>query len=108
MTWRWHNIRSYRASIGGARFYGLIQMETQDGFTVVLSFRKEPGTQGSAPAGHNAFWGTLEFQQFGAMIDLLRNEGPHRFGYDDRNNDEFQVATGNEPPGEGDGVLARP
>jgi hypothetical protein len=48
----------------------------------------------------------MDFRQMPVMVDLLRNEGPLRFGFDDADPNNFHLMTGTEPVGEGDGVLA--
>lgn len=40
------------------------------------------------------------------MVDLLRNEKPIQFGWSDANSNFFHLMTGEEPVGEGDGILA--
>jgi hypothetical protein len=45
-------------------------------------------------------------QQMQTMVDLLRNEKPIRFGWYEQNPNLFHLMTGEEPVGEGDGVLA--
>jgi len=41
-----------------------------------------------------------------AVVDLLRNERPVRFGWYDKDPNYFHLMTGTEPVGEGDGLLA--
>ena len=108
MAWKWYNIESYKASVGGApNYYGAVQL-FGDGFYGLLNFRKEgplPGASDPTTFGQR-FYGYLDYQQMDMMVDLLRNEKPVRFGWYDENPDLFHLMTGREPVGEGDGLLA--
>lgn len=108
MAWRWYTVNEYKASVGGEGYYALIQMFGDSGFYASLRFtRDEEPIRGSAPSGHGVrFWGNLDFRQMQPLLDLLRNESPVRFGWDDANPNKFHLMTGQEPVGEGDGVLA--
>jgi hypothetical protein len=48
----------------------------------------------------------MDYQQMQTMVDLLRNEKPIRFGWYEQNPNLFHLMTGEEPVGEGDGILA--
>jgi hypothetical protein len=48
----------------------------------------------------------MDYQQMQMVVDLLRNEGPLNFGWQDGAPKFFHLMTGAEPVGEGDGVLA--
>ena len=48
----------------------------------------------------------LDFQQMSVMVDLLRNEKPINFGWYQETPNLFQLMTGAEAVGEGDGFLA--
>ena len=107
MAWKWHEIDSYKASVGGSGYYGGVQLFAQ-GFYALLKFRKKgPLPKASAPTkSGQRFYGFLDYQQMPMMIDLLRNEEPVRFGWYEQNPDLFHLMTGAEPVGEGDGELA--
>lgn len=108
MAWKWYDILSYRASSGGSDdYYGGVQLYGND-FYALLKFHKEgplPGSTALTTYGQR-FYGHLDYQQMEMFVDLLRNEKPVRFGWDDRNPNLFHLMTGMEPVGEGDGVLA--
>ncbi|GAA0285007.1 hypothetical protein [Rhodovulum strictum] len=107
MGWKWYEITTYKASVGGPDYYGILQLNGP-GFYAALGFRKSgPLPNASAPATHGQrFYGYLDFQQMPVMLDILRNESPLRFGWNEANPDDFHLITGDEPVGEGDGVLA--
>jgi hypothetical protein len=48
----------------------------------------------------------MDYQQLATMVDLLRNEKPIKFGWYEQNPNMFHLMTGEEPIGEGDGILA--
>ncbi len=48
----------------------------------------------------------MDFQQMQMFVDLLRNEKPINFGWLDTAPNNFELMTGAEPVGEGDGILA--
>lgn len=110
MAWRWYTVNEYKVSLGGERYYAGIQLFGDSSFYASLRFeRNDTALGGSAPSGHGArFWGNLDYRQMQPMLDLLRNESPVRFGWNDANPDQFHLMTGQEPVGEGDGVLAEP
>jgi len=95
------------ASAGGSNYYGGVQLYGS-GFYASLEFRKQgPLPNASAPTTYGQrFYGYLDFQQMQMFVDLLRNEKPVRFGWDEANPNLFHLMTGEEPVGEGDGVLA--
>ena len=107
MAWKWFDIEAYTTSVGGGAYYGIIQM-TGPGFYASITFHKAgPLPDASAPTTYGQrFYGHLDFQQMPVMLDLLRNEKPLRFGWDDAGPNQFHLMTGSEPVGEGDGVLA--
>jgi len=107
MAWKWYEIETYKASVGGASYYGIIQMRGQ-GFYASIRFHKSgPLPNASAPTTYGQrFYGHLDFQQMPVMLDILRNEKPVRFGWGDADPNHFHLMTGNEPVGEGDGLLA--
>ena len=95
MAWKWYNITSYKASVGGADYYGGVQLYG-DGFYAFLKFYKEgPLPNASAPTTYGQrFYGHMDYQQMAAMIDLLRNEKPISFGWYDANPNLFHLMTG--------------
>ena len=107
MAWKWYTINSYKASTGGGYYYGGVQL-AGDGFYASLRFHKEgPLPDSSAPTTRGQrFYGHMDYQQMQAVVDLLRNEKPVRFGWNDANPNLFHLMTGYEPVGEGDGLLA--
>ena len=109
MAWKWYEIKSYKASVGGTagNYYGGVQL-FGDGFYALLKFYKEgPLPDASAPTIYGQrFYGYMDYQQMQEVVDLLRNEKPIRFGWYDENPNFFHLMTGAEPVGEGDGLLA--
>ncbi len=107
MAWKWYDIETYRASIGGDGYYGSVQLKGE-GFYGLLMFHKDgPLPNASAPTTHGQrFYGHMDYQQIQMTVDLLRNEKPVQFGWSDKNLNHFQLMTGAEPVGEGDGLLA--
>jgi len=108
MAWKWYDITSYKASVGGGpNYYGGVQLFCS-GFYASFKFHKEgPLPSASAPTTHGQrFYGHMDYQQMQMMVDLLRNEKPVRFGWYEKNPDLYHLMTGTEPVGEGDGVLA--
>jgi hypothetical protein len=109
MAWKWYDITSYKAAVGGATgdYYGSVQLFAT-GFYALLRFRKEgPLPDASAPTTFGQrFYGYLDYPQMQAVVDLLRNESPVRFGWYEANPNLFHLMTGTEPVGEGDGLLA--
>ena len=107
MAWKWYEITSYKASVGGTGYYGGVQL-FGEGFYALLKFHPEsPLGDASAPTTFGQrFYGHLDFQQIQPVIDLLRNEKPIHFGWFDKNPNLFQLMTGDEPVGEGDGQLS--
>ena len=78
-----------------------------EGFYAYLKFHKDgPLPDSSAPTTFGQrFYGHLDYQQMHAIVDLLRNEEPIRFGWYSENPNLFQLMMGTEPVGEGDGYL---
>jgi hypothetical protein len=109
MAWKWYEIKSYKVSTGEPdRYYGGVQLFGK-GFYALLKFHKEgplPNSTDPVYAGDQRFYGHLDFQQLAPMVDLLRNESPINFGWDDANPNYFHLMTGQEAVGEGDGYLA--
>lgn len=107
MAWKWYEIKSYKASVGGNSYYGGIQL-FGEGFYASFKFHKEgPLPNASAPTTYGQrFYGHLDFQQMNTMVDLLRNEEPIYFGWYSANPDLFHLMTRPEAVGEGDGLLA--
>jgi hypothetical protein len=107
MAWKWYDIDSYKASVGGSSYYGGVQLFGNQ-FYASLKFHKEgPLPPASAPTRFGQrFYGHMDFQQLGATVDLLRNEKPIRLGWNDQDPNHFHLMTGAEPVGEGDGLLA--
>jgi hypothetical protein len=107
MAWKWYEIKTYKASVGGQGYYAGVQL-MGDGFYALIKFHKEgplPGASAPTTFGQR-FYGHLDYQQMPALVDLLRNESPIRFGWYDANPDLFHLMTGAEPVGEGDGFIA--
>lgn len=107
MAWKWYNIDSYKASVGGESYYGIVQL-FGDKFYASLRFKKDgPLPNASAPTTYGQrFYGYMDYQQMQMIVDLLRNEKPIRFGWYDTNPNLFHLMTGQEAVGEGDGLLA--
>jgi len=107
MAWKWYDITSYKASAGGNGYYGGVQLYGT-GFYAFLRFHKEgPLPDSSDPDTFGQrFYGHMDYQQMEIVVDLLRNESPVRFGWNDANPNLFHLMTGTEPVGEGDGMLA--
>jgi hypothetical protein len=109
MAWKWYDINSYKASVGGSYYYAMLQLYG-DGFYAHFRFPKE----GASPTpsatrkddDSERFYSQMDYQQMQMMIDLLRNESPVRFGWNQENPDLFHLMTGKEPVGDGDGTLA--
>lgn len=110
MAWKWYEITSYKASVGGTlgNYYGAVQLYGE-AFYALLEFHKEgPLPEASDPTTFGQrFYGHLDYQQMEMMVDLLRNESPIRFGWYDENPNLFHLMTGQEPVGEGDGFLKK-
>ncbi len=108
MAWKWYNIDSYMASVGGEEnYYGGVQLMGKD-FYAYIKFHKEgPLPNCTAPTQFGQrFYGHMHFEQMPAMVDLLRNEKPIRLGWFAQNPNLFHLMTGKEPVGEGDGLLS--
>jgi hypothetical protein len=75
------------------------------GFYAAIKFAKAgPLQPATAPvvAGVQRFYGSLEFAQMAAFVDLLRNEKPVSFGWFEGDPNIFHLMTGTEPTGEGE------
>jgi hypothetical protein len=107
MAWKWYDITSYKASVGGGRYYGIVQLYGS-GFYAALNFVKDgPLPNATAPTTYGQrFYGSLDHQQMSMAVDLLRNEKPVRFGWYEQDPNLFHMMTGIEPVGDGDGQLA--
>jgi hypothetical protein len=108
MAWKWYEITSYKVSVGGQNdYYGGVQL-MGEGFYALLKFHKDvPLPSATAPTTFGQrFYGHMDYQQMQMMVDLLRNEKPIRFGWYEQNPNLFHLMTGEEPVGEGDGILA--
>ena len=108
MAWKWDDINSYKASVGGAaNYYGGVQL-FGDGFYALIKFHADGSLpDASAPTTYGQrFYGHMDYQQMQMIVDLLRNEKPVRFGWYEANPNLFHLMTGKEPVGEGDGLLA--
>ena len=112
MAWKWYPITSYKAETGGSKvseYYASVQI-MGTGFYGLIKFLKGGAIPDSiAPATNppgQRFYGYMDFQQMHMFVDLLRNESPLNFGWLSENPNLFQLMTGEEPVGEGDGVLA--
>lgn len=108
MAWKWFDIQNYRASVGGPpTYYGIVQLYGTEFYAALRFYRENPGWDASAPTTYGQrFYAYMDFQQMPVMVDLLRNEGPLRFGFDDADPNRFHLMTGTEPVGEGDGLPA--
>jgi len=108
MAWKWYEITSYKASVGGGNnYYAGVQL-FGSGFYAFLKFQKTgPLPNATAPvvSGGQRFYGFLDYQQMQMVVDLLRNEKPINFGWQDTNPNDFHLMTGSEPVGEADGLL---
>ncbi|WP_142713257.1 hypothetical protein [Fodinibius sediminis] len=104
MAWKWYDIDNYTASIGGDRYYAGLQLHGED-FYANITFHKEgPLPDSTAPTRYGQrFYGHLDFRQMQIFVDLLRNEEPLRFGWNESNPNMFHLMTGSEPVGEGEG-----
>lgn len=109
MSWKQYDIYSYKASAGaGDYYYGGIQLFGKE-FYALLKFHKEdPLPDATAPVQYEQrFYGHLDFQQMEMIVDLLRNEKPIRFGWNIQDPNQFHLMTGQEPVGEGDGIISQ-
>jgi hypothetical protein len=107
MAWKWYDITSYKASVGGGNYYGIVQFYGQAFYGSLRFHKEDPLPDATAPTTYGQrFYGHLDFQQMEQVVDLLRNEKPVRFGWYENNPNLFHLMTGVEPVGEGDGVLA--
>ncbi len=107
MAWKWYVVDSYKASVGSdnsASGYGTVQL-MGTGFYAVIKFAKAGPLQSATTpvvAGVQRFYGSLEFAQMAAFVDLLRNEKPVNFGWYEGDPNIFHLMTGTEPTGEGE------
>lgn len=107
MAWKWYEIKNYKASVGGQRYYGGVQL-FGEGFYAYFQFHKEgPLPKASVSTTYGIrFYGHMDYPQMQMFVDLLRNEGPLNFGWYENDPNLFHLMTGSEPVGEGDGVLS--
>ena len=109
MAWKWYQITSYKAEVGSTTgsYYGTVQLMGNN-FYALLTFPKTgPLPAATAPTTYGQrFYGYMDFQQMEMVVDLLRNESPLNFGWLAENPNLFELMTGEEPVGEGDGILA--
>jgi hypothetical protein len=109
MAWKWYDITEYKASVGGNAYYGGVQLLGPN-FYAALTFHKSgalPASTAPVVNGGQRFYAHLDFQQMPVFVDILRNEKPLRFGWDEQNPNLFHMMSSDEPIGEGDGrVLA--
>jgi hypothetical protein len=107
MAWKWYDVTTYVIGVGAetaASYYGSVQLNGS-GFYALLKFPKTgPLPPATAPlvGGVQRFYGSLDFAQMAAIVDVLRNEEPVRFGWYDANPSMFHLMTGPEPTGEGE------
>lgn len=109
MAWKWYTIDNYKASVGGEKcsYYGAIQLFGQGFYGLLKMHKSGPLPGASAPTTHGQrFYGHMDYPQMAMLVDLLRNEKPVRFGWFSEDPNQFQLMTGPEPVGEGDGLLA--
>jgi hypothetical protein len=109
MAWKWYTITDYKVSVGSevGNYYGSVQLFGEDIFGLLKFHKDGPLPNASAPTTFGQrFYGHLDFQQMATMVDLLRNENPIRFGWNDNNKNQFILMTGSEAVGEGDGFPA--
>jgi hypothetical protein len=107
MAWKWYDVTQYKASVGGGPYYGGAQLLGPN-FYAALTFHKSgtlPAATAPVVAGTQRFYGHLDYQQIEAFVDILRNEKPLRFGWDDANPSLFHLMSSEEPIGEGDGQV---
>ncbi len=107
MAWKWYEIKSYKASVGGKNYYGGVQLLGEK-FYAYFKFHKDgPLPAATAPTTYGQrFYGHMDFQQMQTMVDLLRNEKPVYFGWYEKDPNLYHLMTGAEPVGDGDGQLA--
>ncbi len=97
--------------MGGDGYYGAVQL-LGNNFYALLHFHKagplQPPTAPVVAAGDQHFYADMDYQQMAMVVDLLRNEKPLKFGWNDANLNQYQLITGEEEPvGDGDGILAK-
>jgi len=70
MAWKWYDIDSYKASVGGSSYYGGVQLFGNQ-FYASLKFHKEgPLPPASAPTRFGQrFYGHMDFLQLGATVE---------------------------------------
>ncbi|MFT5166453.1 MAG: hypothetical protein ACI8P3_001684 [Saprospiraceae bacterium] len=109
MAWKWYEITGYKASVGGEKgdYYGAVQLFGEGFYGLLKFYKKSTLPLATAPTTYGQrFYGHMDYQQMQVMVDLLRNEKPIRFGWYKSNPNLFQLMTGVEDVGEGDGILA--
>lgn len=103
MAWVWKTVSSYDVALGGGNHFANVQLYDATDFIAGIRFERNASSQGSVPGHHGGrFWGRLAYDQFAPFVDILRNEAPVRFGYDDANPNQFKIQTGREPTGDGE------
>jgi hypothetical protein len=106
MAWKWFTVNSYKVSVGSdkpASGYGNVQLMGTN-FYGLLKFVKSgalPAATAPIVAGGQRFYGSLDFAQMSAVVDLLRHERPINFGWFEGDPNIFHLMTGTEPVGEG-------
>jgi len=104
MAWKWYDVSQYKASVGASTNYAAVQLFGTN-FYALLNFHKggplpTPTTQ--IVGAEQRFYGHLDYQQLQMVVDLLRNEKPLHFGWDEQNSNFFKLMSGAEPVGEGE------
>ena len=107
MPWKWYRIESYKASVGGKKYYGGIQLFAKDFYAHIRFHKSGTLPDSTAPTTYGQrFYGHMDYQQMDETVDILRNEDPVWLGWFDGDPNFFHLMTGKEPVGEGDGALA--
>ncbi len=104
-----YEINSYKAEVGGAKdsYYASVQVLGSNFYGLIYFCKTGPLPAATAPTTYGQrFYGYMDFQQMPIFIDLLRNEKPVNFGWLAEDPNLFQLMTGTEAVGEGDGILA--
>src|SRR5262245_3596798 len=112
MPWQSFSVDQYEAfqvalnTAGYAEIYGFIRLYWGGHQRAILWFHRDSTTAVPANASYASGSGTVYYARFRQAefhdaIDLLRNEKPVFFQYNDTTNGAF-LATGGEPVGEGE------
>ena len=106
MAWKWYDVTSYRASVGSPGYYGGVQL-MGDGLYAILTFHREGPLPDASVTTlfRDRFHGHMDFQQMPIVVDLLRNEEPLRFGWNEEDVNSYKLQTGAELVGEGEDPL---